>query len=89
MLILRLMILPVSDYCSALGLALVVHASGCLTHPLKLVNSVSHYALLRGHMSGKIIGIASREPVAKGHLLGHWRLFGERDDLKVVSSWSP
>ena len=36
-----------SDYCSALGLALVVHASGCLTHPLKLVNSVSHYALLR------------------------------------------
>ena len=41
------------------------------------------YAFLRGHMLGKIIGI-SREPVAKGHLLGHWRFFGERNDMEVV-----
>ena len=36
-------------------------------------------------MLGKIIGI-SREPTAKGHLLGHWQFtfFGERDDLEVV-----
>ena len=37
-----------------------------------------------GHMSGKIIGI-TRESIAKGHLLaGHWRFFGEWDDLEVV-----
>ena len=35
-------------------------------------------------MSGKIIGI-TRESIAKGHLLaGHWRFFGEWDDLEVV-----
>ena len=74
------MVLSVSDY-SGTGLT---WRSICLWF-LPTETCELSYAFLRGHMLGKIIGI-SREPVAKGHLLGHWRFFGERNDMEVVRS---
>ena len=70
------MVLSVSDYSEA------GFGGPCLWF-LPTETCELSYAFLRGHMLGKIIGI-SRGPVAKGHLLGHWWFFDERDDLKVV-----
>jgi len=71
------MILSVSDYSGA------GFGGPCLWFLPTETCELLSYAFLRGHMLGKIIGI-SREPIAKGHLLGHWQFFGERDDLEVV-----